>query len=191
MPKPLSYRFGEQTFSAEIGSKVHKSDLYGRAKRVAEKDGKILERGILLSDGRLLPRSATGFVKADALGTPIEKPVANIAGVEAAAIPSSFDATSDLQSVSMTELALFSVTDVYPLGFAELPPAGLYQTQFNYRSGFQANEARVLVKADGQAWLLVGVSKQSAPLGMSLSYEFFDAESEADDDSDELDFSMI
>jgi hypothetical protein len=86
---------------------------------------------------------------------------------------------------------LFSVRDVYPVSSAVLPAVGLYRCEFNYRAGYQANEARLLVRADGLAFLLVGVSKASQPVSKTVNYDFFDLEEEHEESEDELDFAMV
>jgi hypothetical protein len=191
MAKPLMFTLSNQSFSLTLGSKIEKSALYGYAKRIAEKDGKELSRGVLLPDGKLLPRSAIAYPKADDHGSAIEEPVAHVAGNSVAQISSSFDRSSELRELAMAQLALFATRDVYPLQAEHLPAPGLYETQFNYRAGYQTNEARILVRTDGLAFLLVGASKASKAVQLAVNYAFFDSDEEAEVDSDELDFSMV
>jgi hypothetical protein len=191
MAKPLVYSLGEQSFSFSIASKVDKAALYGYAKRVRLKDERELARGVLLADGRLLPRSAVGYPKADDGGSPIEDPIAHVHGQTVPQRPSSFDAASEMAPMELSDLALFSVRDVYPISAESLPAAGLYRCEFNYRAGYAPNEARILVRADGLAFLLVGLSKLSRPTELALNYAFFDADADTDEDADELDFAMV
>lgn len=191
MAKAISFKLGDATLSLGLGGKVDKAALYGKAKRVAEKDGKELQRGVLLADGTLLARSAISYPRADDLGTPVEAPVAHIHGSTVEKIESSFNRISSLEPVPLASLALFAVRDVYPLESEQLPPVGLYQTDFNYMPSYQLHEARVLVRADGLAFLLVGTAKASEPVQLMVNYAFFDTDEEADPDSEELDFSMI
>jgi hypothetical protein len=191
MAKPLVFELADQQFSFVLASKVDKAALYGYAKRIAEKDGKELSRGTLLPDGRLLARGAIGYPKADDGGTPIDAPVAHVLGATIEQLPSSFDKVSPLAALPLTELVLFSVRDVYPVSSAVLPAVGLYRCEFNYRAGYQANEARLLVRADGLAFLLVGVSKASQPVSKTVNYDFFDLEEEHEESEDELDFAMV
>ena len=186
----LSPSLQSQPYALALGSKISKAALYGNSKRIAEKDGVELSRGVLLPDGQLLARSAIGYPKADDGGTPIDAPVAHIEGNTVEQIPSSFNKTNTLEAVDLADLALFSVRDVYPLEGDQFPPAGLYRGEFNYNAGYQANEARLLVRADGLAFLLIGVSKASTPVALSVNYSFFDIDAEDDDDANE-DFSMV
>lgn len=188
MARALTYRYGAQQLSFELGSKVDKRALYGQARRIAEKDGVQLARGVLLADGRLLPSAALSWVRVDPEGSPVEEVQSLVDGQVVEPFPSSFDVESELEALPLTALATFQVQDVYPLmgeGLAE----GLYATEFNYRKGPQRKDAMVLVRAD-QAFLLIGQAKAAAFLDRSVNYAFFDTEAEAED-GDELDFSMI
>lgn len=188
MARSLQFRIGESLLAYELESKVDKKSLYGYARRIAEKDGKALSRGLLLADGRLLPSGAVSSVRADPEGSPVDPVEITVEGQPVELRPSSFDVESSLEPVSMNVLAGFQVSDSYPLTGSGLAP-GLYRTEFNYRKSPQAKDALVLVRADG-AFLLVGLLKRSTFLDLSVTYDFFDAEAEADD-ADELDFSMI
>jgi len=190
MAKPLRFSNDGTEVSFQLGSKIDKSALYGYARRIAEKDGRELARGLLLSDGRLLPRGAVAQVRADPGGSPIEEPRTEIDGVTATLKKSSFDEVSALSALPIARLAQFQVRDVYPLSGSQLKP-GLYQTEFNYRASYQPQEALLLVREDGEAFLLTGLLKQATFLGLAVTYEFFDADAEAIEDADELDFSMV
>lgn len=189
MARALKFCHGEAPLAFEIGSKVDKKALYGNARRIAEKDGKALSRGLLLSFGRLLPSTGVSSIKVDPLGSPVDAVECYQGDAIAELKPSSFDIELPLAPVPMTELAAFQVSDVYPL-LGEGLAAGLYRTEFNYRKSHQPKDALLLVRADG-AFLLVGAAKCSTFVDLSVAYDFFDSEGETDDDSDELDFSMI
>ena len=188
MARSLNFKLGEAQLSYVLDSKVDKKALYGYARRIAEKDGKVLSRGLLLADGRLLPSSALSSLRADPEGSPVAPIETEIDGVAAEQKPSSFDVESPLEPVPMIQLAEFQVSDTYPLIGTGLAP-GLYRTEFNYRKSHQTRDALVLVRPH-DAFLLVGAAKRSTFLSLSVAYDFFDAEADADD-ADELDFSMI
>jgi hypothetical protein len=190
MAKPISFNLAGQKLSIELGSKIDKRALYGNAKRIAEKDGQALERGLLLADGSLLPRNAVSSVRVDPDGSPIASIETLIDGKAASLQASSFDDTRDLQPVPLTELLSFATRDVYPITQTDVP-AGLYRTEFNYRASYQPHDALVLVRPNtNTAFLLVGVAKQSTLLALQSSYEFFDAQ-DTEEEADELDFSMV
>lgn len=188
MARALNFRLGEQTAALEIGAKVDKRALYGHAKRIAEKDGVQLSRGLLLPDGRLLPTQALSWVRVDPEGSPVGEVETVIDGQPVQMLESSFDIDTPLAEAPLSELAQFQVQDVYPMTGEGLPE-GLYRAEFSYRKSPQRKDALLLVRP-GQTFLLVGLQKASTFLDLSVSYEFFDAEAEADD-GDELDFSMI
>ena len=102
--------------------------------------------------------------------------------------PSSFDIENPLEPVPLSTLADFNVADIYPVEEVNIPE-GLYLTQFNYRKTYIPKEAYLLVKSD-QAFLLIGEMKKTAFVGLTVAYDFFDAESE-EEEEDELDFSMF
>lgn len=188
MAKALQYILGEQHLSFELGSKIDKRALYGYAKRIADKDGVALSRGMLLADGRMLPASAASLTRADPEGSPVD-PVEQVLDGEPVVLkPSSFDVESPLTPVPLSALTEFQVADVYPLAGEGLAP-GLYRTEFNYRKSPQSRDALLLVRGDG-AYLLVGVARRATYLALSVAYDFFDAEAEQED-GDELDFSMV
>lgn len=197
MAKALTLRLDDgREFSCDLGSKVEKKDLYGQAKRIAERDGKALARGWLAGDGRLFGGGALSLAKVDAEGTPCEDAAPYMDGEPAPSVPGSFEAGMALEPVPLATLAEFCVRDVYPLGGAEDLAPGLYRTWFNYRKSHQANEALVLVRdSKGGSvhplFLLVGQSRLGAWLGQSIPYEFFDAEAEAEDEADEMDFGSM
>lgn len=191
MAKAIRFQLGDQILTIGLGGKVDKAALYGKARRIAEKDGKELQRGVLLADGTLLPRSAISYPRADDLGTPVDAAVAHVNGTLVEKIDSSFNRLGTLAPIPLASLALFAVRDVYPIEAEQLPHAGLYQTDFNYMPSYQLHDARLLVRADGLAFLLVGTAKASEAVQLMVNYAFFDSDEEAEPESEELDFSMI
>jgi hypothetical protein len=189
MAKALQLRHGNALIQVELASKVSKKDLYGYAKRVAERNGVVLQKGALLAHGELLPTHCMSSVKADLDGSPSEAIQSTIGGEPAEMQPSSFDHAYEMLEVPISTLASFAVRDVYPVSVSDVA-AGLYQTQFAYRKAITINTALLLVKPE-QSFLLVGQLKQSSFLASMLSYEFFDADIGTDDSEDELDFQMV
>jgi hypothetical protein len=183
---------GHQLATFELGSKIDKKALYGFAKRIAEKDGVTLSKGLLLSDGQVLPSRATSLVKADPLGSPAESVEELLDGAPALSKPSSLNQINPVEPVPLNTLAEFNVSDVYPLNGQSIAPGfapGLYRTQFNYAASAQSNEALLLINDKG-SYLLVGQTRAGTFLSLQVTYEFFDADDAAGDD-EELDFSMI
>jgi hypothetical protein len=187
--KEIKFKLGDQTVTGQLGSRIEKKALYGYSRRVAEKDGKILSRGALSADGRLLRRDEIAAIKVDPEGTPVEDIMTELDGALADLRPSAFEQDNPLEEVPIIRLATFSVTDVYPVDDLGLKP-GLYGTQFSYRKSIQPKEALLLVK-DGQGYILVGEAKQTTFVGLSVAYSFFDAEEEESEEGEELDFAMV
>jgi len=187
--KELKFKLGEQPVTVQLASKVDKKNLYGYARRVVEKDGKTLSRGILCPDGKLLRRDEVTTAYVDPEGTPVEEIVTEVDGKLVTPQPSSFEQEASLTPVPLTSLLAFNVSDVYPLEGVSLAP-GLYRTTFSYRKALQPKEAFILVK-ETEAYLLAGRLKRTAFVGLNVAYEFFDAEGQGGDESEELDFSMV
>ena len=187
--KPLEFSLSGAAVTAALGEKVTKDALYGEVRTIVEKDGRVLERGYLLPDGTLLYRSQMSSITADPEGTPVEPLQALVDDQVMEQQPSSFEKATELRSVPLTRLVGFNVGDVYSLDAGTMAP-GLYETTFNYRKSYQPREALVLVKTNGEAWLLVGAFKLTTFVGKTLAYEFFDAVTE-EDSGDPLDFSMM
>lgn len=187
--KELKFKLGDKPITVQLASKVDKKALYGYARRVVEKDGKPLSRGVLCPDGKLLRRDEITTAYVDPEGTPVEEIVTEVDGKAVTSQPSSFDQESELVPVPLQALIAFNVSDVYPFEEIELPP-GLYRTTFTYRKALQPKEAFVLVK-ENESYLLAGRLKRTAFVGLNVAYEFFDAEGQEGGESEELDFSMV
>jgi len=186
--KDIKFKSGDRVLTAQLGSRIEKKALYGYSKKVVEKDGRILSRGVLCPDGRLLRRDEISVVKMDPEGTPVGELQTEMNGQPAEMKPSALDIENPLTPVSLSRLADFVVSDVYPIEALDLTP-GLYETEFSYRKSIQPKEALLLVKG-AESYLLVGVSKQSAFVGLDVVYAFFDEE-DTEAEGEELDFSMV
>ncbi len=186
--KELRFKLGERVVTGQLGSRIEKKALYGYSKRLVEKDGKTLNRGVLCPDGRLLRRDQISILRVDPEGSPIEDVATELDGELADLKPSAFDQDNLVRSVPLTRLVTFVVSDVYPLDALDLEP-GLYATEFSYRKSIQPKEA-LLLKKGADAYLLVGTAKQTTFVGETVAYSFFDAEDE-EEEGEELDFSMV
>jgi hypothetical protein len=186
--KDISFELNGEVIAAKLGSRIEKKDLYGFSKTLAEHNQQPLTRGYLLADGQLLTRQQISYSRLDPEGTPVEDITVELDGEEAILQPSSFDIDNPLESVPLSTLASFNVSDIYPIEELDIA-TGLYRSQFNYRKTYIPKEAFLLVKSDG-SFLLIGEMKKSAFVGLTVAYDFFDAESEAEEE-DELDFSMF
>jgi hypothetical protein len=192
--KELQFTFGESRIALGLEGKVAKEDLYGDVIHLVEREGRKLEKGWLLPDGRLLRRAQISSVATDPEGTPIEPlTVSTDEGLAATLHESSFDTERTLRAVPLSRLAGFNTADAYALTHDSALAPGLYETVFNYRKSYQPREALVLVKPNQEAWLLTGTYKRTTFVGRTLAYEFFDAAPDETDgaEGDPLDFSMM
>ena len=114
MPKPIVFTLGKKDYSVELGRKVTKDDLYGRIKRVVEKDGQPLDRGLLGPDGSLLPRKSLSSIRLDPEGTLVESEEVLHDGKPVETLASSFDEAAPLTEQPIQALAGFCVSHVYP-----------------------------------------------------------------------------
>jgi hypothetical protein len=187
--KAIKFKLGDKVLEAGLHRKVDKKSLYGYARRSVEKDGRPLMKGILCPDGVVLMRDEIASADIDPEGSPVEEVVLELDGRPVPVQPSSFDQEAPLTEVPLKSLILFEVSDVYPLEGLGLGP-GLYRTCFSYRKTCFYKEAFILIR-EADAFLLVGKMKNTTFVGLNVAYEFFDAESDGADDSEELDFSMV
>lgn len=189
--KDLTFSINEQALPAALGSKVTKDQLYGDVIKLVEKEGRKLQRGYLMPDGDLVRRSQLASVAVDPEGTPVEPLQVYREDQAIEAEPSSFDQPMTLSSVPLKRLVGFNAADVYQITPQGLS-AGLYETRFNYRKSYNPRAAMILVKEDGQAFLLVGSTKATTFVGKNPAYEFFDVGEEEDGaEADPLDFAMM
>ena len=121
MARPIILIFGKKEYPVELGRKVTKDDLYGKVKRVVEKDGQPLERGLLSHDGYLLARKSLSSVRLDPEGLGGTEEVLHD-GESVETLPFPFDEAAP-RGVAAHALAGFCVSDVYPLKTARLNPA--------------------------------------------------------------------
>ena len=186
----IAFTLGKETLSFELGRKVTKEDLYGKLRKLVVKGEQVLERGYLTQDGR--PALASRLISEglDPEGTPVEDEKIFYDGEERSPLPSSFDEAAELSKTSLSALAGFCVTDVYPLEGSGLAP-GLYSTWFSYRKSVERKEAFIQAR-EGSAFLLVGYSKNCPFVGPVVPYALFDSGGTGDlEDEEEMDFAMM
>jgi hypothetical protein len=187
----ISFTLGGKEITCDLARKVTKEDLYGRLKKLTIRGDEVLGRGYLTADGLCVPASAISNSRLDPEGTPIDKEEILYDGEPREALPSSFEEAAQIEPVSLTYLASFCVTDVYPLVGANLDN-GLYSTWFSYRKSPERKEALLLSKETG-VFLLVGYSKNSPFVGQIVPYDLFDAEGVdgGEEEEEDMDFAMM
>jgi len=208
MPRSLSFNWQGNAFDCEI-HKVDRSKLYGNVSiETLDMDGEKCELATLLDDGKtLIPNggTATGYMNPDGEWvdrdelTPIDYD-----GNELETVPSSFDAPIELEDeVSIEEFLDHSVRLSYALkseaGISKqfmdrLQDGAIFKTHFSYRGGIDPDPAFLMQSEDETVWLLIGEESRIAYTRLeqaAVVEPTQDEEDETDEDSDELDFSML
>lgn len=185
----IRFNLNGETFPFELVRKITKEDLYGKVKRAAVVGERLLERGYLTADGRVVAASSISTARMDPEGSLVEKEQVFIQGSPAEILPSSFEEETGLCPEDIATLTRVCVSDVYMVDGSGLKE-GLYSTWFSYRRSIERREAYLLVKSEG-AFLLIGESRACPLIGSVVPYELFDAVDEATEDDDDLDFSML
>ena len=105
MAKSLAFTLGKKEYFVDLGRKVSKDDLYRKVRRVIEKDGQPLARGLLAPDGSLLARKSLSTVRLGTEGTPVEPEEVLHDGQPVESLPSSFDEAAALEKQRLMEKA--------------------------------------------------------------------------------------
>ncbi len=204
MARPLRFRLGDQDFAAEP-VRIDRSKLYGRVEAVAvDKYGDPLEKAVLDEDGATIVRATgTGYLGAEGRWSARGDLLAvDEHGRPRPLLPSSFDETIELWpegSVDLDEYFLHEIDHLYVLeGLDSGPVAALLEAEgrlfsfpFLFRAGYESYRAFLVPKGE-RVFLAVGrravvdfIGKQNS----SVIDEVLDEET-ADDENEELDFSM-
>lgn len=205
MARALSFRHGKNELAFGL-QKVDRKKLYGYVDtEVLDSAGRPCELSILASDGRtLVGRGGSALLMLDADGKYAPRgelrPVRD-SGAAVPRVPSSFDAPIALDArASVDELLSHDIKSVYslvpPVGAGELLQAlrhgFMYTFPFSYRGGLDPDVGFLLANADGAPFLLLGKPTQFQFVSLAQIVESEeDSAPEADDDSDDMDFSMM
>lgn len=82
-------------------------------------------------------------------------------------VSSSFKESPGFRKATAAEVAMLEVKSVYQLPDAQLAAGSLFLGHFNYRDGYEANDAAIVANASG-AFLLVGNLKTPAFIGLEV-----------------------
>ena len=208
MPRSLSFNWQGNAFDCEI-HKVDRSKLYGNVSiETLDMDGEKCELATLLDDGKtLIPNggTATGYMNPDGEWVDRDEltPV-DYDGNELETVPSSFKAPIELdEEVSIEVFLNHSIRLRYALkseaGISQpfmdkMKDGVIFKTHFSYRGGIDPDEAFIMQGEDETVWLLIGEESRIAYTRLeqaAVVEPTQDEEDETDEDSDELDFSML
>lgn len=205
MARALSFRHGTNELAFGL-QKIDRKKLYGHVETQAlDGAGRPCELSILASDGRtLVARGGSALLMLDADGqyAPRDelRPVRDT-GEPVRRVPSSFDAPIALHTrASIDEFLGHNIKSAYaltpPMGAAELldelRQGFIYSFPFSYRGGLDPDVGFLLANPDGAPFLLLGKPTQFQFVSLAQIVEAEeDSVPEADDDSDDMDFSMM
>ncbi len=210
MPRSLQFQFGEQQFACEI-NKVDRSKLYGRVDiETLDLDGGRCSLATLANDGKtLIPFGGTAFGYVNPDGEWITRSELNPVdkdGNPLSAVESSFDNPITLSELASEEEFLdHSIRLCYALKaepafggefLSCLNNGQIFKLGFSYRGGVSADPAFLLKGDDETVWLLIGspstiefVNLEQAAICAATQTE--DSIDDEEEQSDELDFSML
>ena len=204
MAKPLVFEFEGQTLSFEM-AKVDRAKLYGYKEiEVRNEDGDLCELATLADDGHtIVPRGGTGMGFLSADGSWREKselsPV-DLNGQPIVPVGSSFGTTIPLsQPTTLDDYLDHTIRSVYVMrtengaGLVDQIRAGaVYKFPYSFRGGIEHDSAFLLANEAGQIFMAVGnpagLDFVGLPQVSSLGNDDVAGE---DEESDEMDFSMI
>ena len=151
--------------------KVTREDLYGSRRVQAQGPAdKPLQRAGVPEEGDLYLISGdiarTMRVGEHFTLAPVEV-VDSATGQKKDVVPSSFKVVPEFRRATAEEVSLLEVASVYRLAGAPLQPGAFYIGTFNYRDGFERNDAAILANGHG-TFLLVGKLKKPGYVGMEI-----------------------
>ena len=167
--------------------KVTRDDLYGSHRvQALGPDNKSLRRAGVPEEGNLYLVSGdiARTVRAGEQFTLAPAEVVDSAtGQKKDVVPSSFKQAPEFRKATAEEVSLLEVASVYRLPGAQLQPGTFYLGTFNYRDGFERNDAAILANGHG-TFLLVGKLKKPGFVGMEIDSQLI-AESAASEEAGE------
>ena len=189
MSKTITIHHNGESSDVEISSSIKREAIYGKTQTVVEIDGKTLKRGTLTQNGELFTRQQLDYVKTDEKGSPSEKPEL-LAEDTVEKQEASFKRGLTLTQGSIIDVLEQPMDSYYHLEGIKLEP-GIFKTDFNFRAGIPS-PALLIVREDGNAFLLITNERLSTWIGETQAYEFFDAENndEEEEEEDTISFSF-
>ena len=183
-------------------SKIDRSRLYGRRRRVAlDPSAQACTRAALTDDGSLLLRlgmTAQGYfdeqqrwiphkdlVGLDSAGNPLEVQPSTLGEPVPLAGPI---AATELLDVRVQTVYLLDPEELGPALQEELRAGAIYRFRFNYRPGWESGEAYLLANLDGDFFALAGPRVSPEWCAPSALLELG---GDDEDFGDELDFEMF
>jgi hypothetical protein len=201
MAKSIVLQLGDETSSFGF-SKLDRAKLYGyKEKQVVDAEGLRCSPAYLTADGAaLVPGGGLAMLYVDENFATIERSTlltVNDDGASPPLMASTLDVAQQLEGpVSAQQLLDHIVHTVYELDptalgaqlAAQLEAGSIYSAPFSYRDDYQLQNL-FLLKGEGALFAMIGTPTSFAYVRRDAILE--DSQSEEDDLSDDLDFSMM
>ena len=203
MPKKLVFHFGEKEVAFEM-QKIDRSKLYGfKELEVVDENGDQCELATLAGDGKtLIGKGGTGigYLTADGHWSDKTKltPV-DLEGEKITPVKSSFTAPIELaDEITATEFLNHNIRLIYRLASDDIPEtlitkleAGtIFQFDYSYRGGLEADHGFLLTNESNEIFFLVGDATSVEFIGLQQAAPTATEEEETAVD-DLMDFGMI
>lgn len=187
-----TFKLGNEQCISEL-QKVTRDDLYGsRRVQALGPDNKPLQRAGVIEEGNLYLvsgdvsralRAGEHFTLASA------EVVDSATGQKRELIPSSFKQATEFRPATAEEVSLLEVASVYRLPDANVTPGTYFLGTFNYRDGFERNDAAVVANSYG-TFLLVGKLKKPLFVAMEIDSQII-AEAAGDGEEADANFESL
>ena len=201
MAKEIQFSHKDFNFSAGI-VKVDRKKIYGYSRvEVKDADDQLCHLASLSDDGsHILPLGSTGITKFDSENNYIDNKslkAVDLEGNPAETVLSVFEQDVELQKAdSLTDYLDLNVKSIYQLNIDDEDTKNelikklnedLYQFIFNYRTGYEGNEA-FLITDKTEIFAIVGTKCEFEYLSLEQINTETDTEDEEEDD---FDFGML
>ena len=200
MARTLTFTLGGASF-ATTPAIIDRKKLYGWTETLALDDaGHTCSLATIDETGTfILPKSGTGLGLLDKEGRWVErgqlKGVKVSDGSEASKVASSFAAPVELGvKASVDEVLDHAISAIYQLdgasGLVEAIGADIYRFSYSYNGGWYGTHAFVLVSGE-TVFMLLGHRTEWDYVGLEQAGAIVEDAEVEDEDSDEIDFSMM
>jgi hypothetical protein len=202
--KPLVVQLAGVDLPLDL-NKVERSDLYGYIEtEVQDAAGRPCRPATLADDGQTLigpGGAAMATLSADGLWlsrkqlTPVDAE-----GRELEPVPSSFAAPVPLvRKATVDEYLSHNIRAVYQISstvdlaplLAELRAGTIFMFPYSFRGGLEPDAGFLLLSADGQPFLAIGVPTKIEFVGLPQSAVSVEEEGAAEEEAEEIDFGMM
>jgi hypothetical protein len=202
MAKPLVLKFGDAEIPCQL-SRVERSDLYGFVDTEAlDEKGRRCSLATLADDGRsVIASGGTALVTLSPDGNWLDKKQCvptDAVGQRITPVASSYSAPVPLEkTATVDEYLSHDIRSVYQIGaetdlsplMAELKKGTIYTFPYSFRGGLEADQAFLLLAADGTPFIAIGCPTKLEFVGLEQTATL--AEEDDGEGEDAIDFAMM